>query len=909
WTGVRFKRVSLKSMGLRIQLNHSGLYCTNATACHLSMTVLHTNGLHEVAFDYCGCDRAIPQHLQLFRRQFYPASQINVQTCASFELLNFLHKLALTMKASTYDFYRALEHLTDSSGLSKKKYRYRALFRMILQWRHLKLLLRGGRAHAVDGVAGTKAGELAIRCPSCPYPGVNLPEDWDKAPPEFQFLYTMFACMDANFRLKNQLVSNYSQDPGLGTGWAYMVPRVPYEQYVLSRANDEDISTCVGLQALAQANNRFSKGLRYTGVGGVFCGRSEMVLPNGIGNLQKGERYCNMDYIFGAAIQACVLPIILISYDIACQWFVNLASRMADHWPEQLCRSTPTKFIPAIPKLHEPMHKKKKHQVFSLNFIKGVGDSDFECPEHFWAGHNGLGNATKSQGPGSRHDVLDDHFQFWNWLKYILLGTTLMRRYRKEIAERNIQDTVRKWETMCVAWDLDEYPKTQKNPYDVPSAGMTEAKAKKELAAEEERRLADGGDSLHATSASTFIIMGLDIEDSQNQLTNRIRVWEQLLLLYMPGLLQYQADLRTSTGNSPNVAEHPEDIELCLPSRLPKDQRRRICQEGLPRIEEKLRTAQCFDALDTIRNTLKMKTRLVKFKNKNVRGQRAGTRSRAIIDRVHERARISAQKYRAARAAKVELSGRGDWENDLRVLIDADIRGYQDPEQLRVRQGRRGTLDDNQLATETNNPDMVDQAEETDEFTLFTEERSRRDGTGETRRTLSWIWSTSHGMDSPDNENDDFLRSEWAKSRARAARFTEEVLLLREEMRRTLAFLEWMARWWDGLKSNRSGDGGLNEGLSAYATRQADLQRALAASFQTTWQKPLAEGATPIVLDVHSISADPNVMAENQGASEHGEEDEGEEEEIEDDDEEEEEDEEDHLEYEQGLAEDLNLYV
>jgi hypothetical protein len=47
--------------------------------------------------------------------------------------------------------------------------------------------------------------------------------------------------MDANFRLKNQLVSNYSADPGLGTGMAYMVERVPYESYVLSRADEADV--------------------------------------------------------------------------------------------------------------------------------------------------------------------------------------------------------------------------------------------------------------------------------------------------------------------------------------------------------------------------------------------------------------------------------------------------------------------------------------------------------------------------------------------------------------------------------------------------------------------------------------------------------------------------------------------
>lgn len=56
------------------------------------------------------------------------------------------------------------------------------------------------------------------------------------------FLYMMFVCMDANFRLKNQLVSNYSQDPGLGIGLAYMVPREPYEEFVLDRSNDTDVS-------------------------------------------------------------------------------------------------------------------------------------------------------------------------------------------------------------------------------------------------------------------------------------------------------------------------------------------------------------------------------------------------------------------------------------------------------------------------------------------------------------------------------------------------------------------------------------------------------------------------------------------------------------------------------------------
>jgi hypothetical protein len=41
-------------------------------------------------------------------------------------------------------------------------------------------------------------------------------------------------------------------------------------------------------------------------------------------------------------------------------------------------------------------------------------------------------------------------------------------------------------------------------------------------------------------------------------------------------------------------------------------------------------------------------------------------------------------KYRAAQEAKYALSGEGPWEEVLRVLMDADIRSYQDKNRLHV---------------------------------------------------------------------------------------------------------------------------------------------------------------------------------------------------------------------------------
>jgi len=48
------------------------------------------------------------------------------------------------------------------------------------------MLKRGGRANDVDGVLGTKNGELAIRCPSCPYPNINLPIGWEMVASELK---------------------------------------------------------------------------------------------------------------------------------------------------------------------------------------------------------------------------------------------------------------------------------------------------------------------------------------------------------------------------------------------------------------------------------------------------------------------------------------------------------------------------------------------------------------------------------------------------------------------------------------------------------------------------------------------------------------------------------------------------
>jgi len=162
-----------------------------------------------------------------------------------------------------------------------------------------------------------------------------------------------------------------------------------------------------------------------------------MILPNGIGDLQKGERYvqtqrpplsmtdtnsnryCNMDIIFASALKSFgEINGAIVSYDIACQWFVNMHSRMNGGWPDNLKIPNTISLTPSIPSMHYEGHAKKNHEEFNPRLVEGNGTSENEGPERIWGAHNALGNTTKTMGPEARHLVLDDNFSFWNWLKY-----------------------------------------------------------------------------------------------------------------------------------------------------------------------------------------------------------------------------------------------------------------------------------------------------------------------------------------------------------------------------------------------------------------------------------------------------------------------------------------------------------
>ncbi|EKM51329.1 uncharacterized protein PHACADRAFT_165908 [Phanerochaete carnosa HHB-10118-sp] len=296
------------------------------------------------------------------------------------------------------------------------------------------MLKRASRGHKPGGVNAMKPGELCIRFPACLRPGFNLPDNWSNVSDKLKLVYTMVTAIDANFWLRRRAVSLDARDPPLGPGWGFFVSGKEYKEHIF---------TCTGLQALSQADRHFSKGLTATGVGMAIDGRYGFILPTGVGDLQKGERYCNMDYIVASVLSHYKdFPPLLLSYDIACQWSVHLYERLGQ-LPARMKIDLPEGDLRyAIPKYHFNAHKVQSHTQYSLNYMRGAGCTNGEEIERLWARHNQTSSSTREMGPRSREDTLENHLNYVNIRKYVDIGKMLNKKTHKARKDSAVQSSI-----------------------------------------------------------------------------------------------------------------------------------------------------------------------------------------------------------------------------------------------------------------------------------------------------------------------------------------------------------------------------------------------------------------------------------------------------------------------------------
>ncbi|KAF7294276.1 CxC2 domain-containing protein [Mycena chlorophos] len=699
-----------------------------------------------------------------------------------------------------------VEELEQENVGAKRKFpsseRARQFQRMSRQWAFLMRLKRAGRGHAPEGVDATPLGACAVPCWACPHEDRNLPKDWEKVDPRLQFLYMLILAVDANFRLKNRHRANAIHDPPLGPGWSYWVEPTGYNAHVEKYVSESDISTCIAFAALLQKDTRMTTGLRVSGVGACVCARHESLRPNGLGDLQKGERYCNMDWIVFSAIMGIMLLLLTISYDIACQWKIRLPERVARLPPpmQQPLKRSKVQF--GLPDWHAESHNGDCKENNGMRYKSGVGKTEGEAIERFWAGLNPAAQATKEMGLGNRADTLDDRIDNHNFLKNMTLGTTLQRRLVVARDERARQidafqavsdgvaaDVQKEWKRMVREWQADD---TKPNPYVLPTKGFpTEAEIRLQLQQEERQQSVDGRAAIAGSSATAFVSAGIQIEDMQARLRDskeehtlltadrerkvedtrgallrKIARFRELQAIYMPGAAAVlaAAELARDGNAEPPL---PEEIVLLMPDQMPRDAQGNI--QGA-RTRSATSASSCTGSAGLLPTAMP-----------NLTGQHQTTKAAKLLESVTRKTTFVECRYNRGYDALGRL-GAHDKYPALHHLAHSDVRlpGHEDASDvdatrkltlLNVRRGER---------LPRNAP-----------------RRPRRDEEeSESRRVMSWIWNTAGAFDDQEQNLHDAMRVEWTRALARKNRWNEEVMLLEEEMRRVLRYLQWEVMWW-----------------------------------------------------------------------------------------------------------------
>lgn len=260
--------------------------------------------------------------------------------------------------------------------------------------------------------------------------------------------YTLFLSVDGNFRLQRKNKKGDPDDVALNKGRAYFVKSEEFDEYLRIVQPSDDVrqlfistqtlltvaqkGTCAHLRAARMQNVVRFKNAVISGVVGVQCARHSFYMPCGIVDLKKGEaqvhslfykrkclttlRYANTDYAIAHSLaEAKDQRWIMISYDIWCQYSVNIQKRF-EKWLPGASILLP-RIRGAIPKMHIKNHIASCQQLWAFNYLRYSGETWGENIEGSWAEQNQAAGSTKEQNDGHRHDTLDDVFGFWNWTK------------------------------------------------------------------------------------------------------------------------------------------------------------------------------------------------------------------------------------------------------------------------------------------------------------------------------------------------------------------------------------------------------------------------------------------------------------------------------------------------------------
>ncbi|KAH9024915.1 hypothetical protein EDB85DRAFT_1869850 [Lactarius pseudohatsudake] len=452
WAGSHFAPISLASLGFKLCFGHDGKPCPltrdrssgglpplshalrdmqgisdtlfdfagdTAKSGNPLLTVINQTGVFDMEVLFCVCPNTGPNDKQLLQAGILPSTFRQIETAFTFSVLDDFLADNLECKTTAQQYYSKLQGITNRMFPDRVPNLYKQLLRASRQWQDLKSRMQSGLGHQQVGDS-TNDRSMAIFCPACPQPGINLPNDWKDRyhndPYAFIRLIRTFI-MDGNFSAEHMRCRSGDADLPLSAGMAFMANPNSYKAHLHSGKEIAQPSTCNTYRAIEQANSSCSH-LDITGIGAMACCHRFFV-PTSVVDFQKGERQINMDYSLCKALSYNMkdIPVTLVMYDIMCQYGVHFQERV-QRSPE-LSLSSSLQLHTGIGLFHIHGHQDSCLPHFSPCYIPGAKPVDGEIIETLWAPLNNVSRSIRGMSLAHCQEVLDAHMNHSNWKKMV----------------------------------------------------------------------------------------------------------------------------------------------------------------------------------------------------------------------------------------------------------------------------------------------------------------------------------------------------------------------------------------------------------------------------------------------------------------------------------------------------------
>ncbi|KAJ7460424.1 hypothetical protein B0H11DRAFT_1924017 [Mycena galericulata] len=671
-----FVRHDISKLGHVIQLGHNGDRCEQPTGERL-FTVVDGNGIHSTRLAFCGCREQPPNKIrQLMRSRLFPATTKDPHTAFTVNMLKEFQMHNFESKKAAYDYLGAIRRLSDDSFTADVANPYAAFLRVVRVFNYLTLKKRCGQFHGIDILIPHRpVGNLLVWCPACPEPGLNSDPNCPTTPADlrrvnnYRHLNQSQRTLDGNHQCNQFSKNTDPDDVSLCAGKAYFPLDSTYQQYLKSVPTSTAKATCNYLKVVNKQDKKKFKNMAITGTVNSMALRNHKPSEEFTFKLQ-----IEVDDVDEAA-----------TYDIACEYVINLEKRFETYFPDQLASIKKMRW--GVPALHVQGHQDSCTYLFGTGYMECIGHFHGETAEHYWPEANQLGPHIRQMNLGHRQDTMINHHGDWNYKKTMKIASDLAEDL--QAAKRKYLEKRNHYIGLSISFK-DRVAEWQKTPRKTYKQGK-EAVIPSQLSIYQAMLAQD--DNFASTlvpksKIAKFLDEGLKIQDNQLKLKHLIQdttehdlqAWRKeiagrtsklrdQIAAFRRDQKHFMAKVGDKVAAQTALGTPIEDEKLFLPSGLTGNERQKMDIVALGMEESKWREGQAFDILRALQHIVKTISALRNRKFKNDRQQKQNSRAGDQIAEATKRQNYRIESYSAARLALISLNG----STDFPVLTEADL--------------------------------------------------------------------------------------------------------------------------------------------------------------------------------------------------------------------------------------------